>query len=247
MTKSPLLLAYWALCLLHLLATVVEHEILILFTKPALMSLLGLWFYRAFPDKNQAFFSYILLGLVFSVAGDSLLMLVAYGPRQDHFFLLGLGAFLIAQLSYARAFWGLSRGRRGHLQVKVVRWLPLLLYWGGMLLLLLPAVAGEMRIPIAIYATAICAMVAGALNLYGLVPSAIFRALFTAVLLFLLSDSLIAVNKFLLPFPLSGLAIMSTYLVAQYGIARSAVALGNHFWLAPNTGTYVQEQKSRLS
>lgn len=235
MTKSPLLLAYWALCLLHLLATIVEHEMLILFTKPALVSLLALWFSRAFPDKNQAFFRYVLLGLIFSIAGDSLLMLVAYGPRQDHFFLPGLGAFLIAQLSYARAFWGLSRGRRGYLQTKAFGWLPLLLYWGGMLLLLLPVVASEMRFPIAIYATAICAMVAGALNLYGLLPPTIFRTLLTAVLLFLLSDSLIAVNKFLLPFPLSGLAIMSTYLVAQYGIARSAVALGSRFWLAPST------------
>ncbi len=226
MKKQPILLIYWALCLLHLLATVAEQELLLLLSKPALISLLALWFYRAFPAKNQAFFRYILIGLLFSIVGDSLLMLVSYGPRQDHFFLFGLGAFLIAQISYALGFWQRSRGQNGWLQTKPLRLAPLVLYLGLMLWLLLPVVTPEMRIPIAIYATAISAMVAGVLNLYGLIPPPIFRPLLAGVLLFLLSDSLIALNKFLLPFPLSGLAIMATYLMAQYWIASSAVQLG---------------------
>jgi uncharacterized membrane protein YhhN len=45
------------------------------------------------------------------------------------------------------------------------------------------------------------------------------------VLLFVLSDSLIAANKFGQPVPYARVLIMSTYLLGQYFIARNAAAV----------------------
>jgi uncharacterized membrane protein YhhN len=87
---------------------------------------------------------------------------------------------------------------------------------------LLPNMDAAMQLPVAVYALAITAMVGSVTNLQGLIDASIFRPLLAGVLLFLLSDTLIAVNKFLTPLPLAGLAIMATYLLAQYLIATQA-------------------------
>jgi len=39
----------------------------------------------------------------------------------------------------------------------------------------------------------------------------------------MISDSLLAINKFMQPLPLSGLAIMLTYLLAQYLIVEGVL------------------------
>jgi hypothetical protein len=70
-------------------------------------------------------------------------------------------------------------------------------------------------------------MAMSCLNLSGLLPATVFRPLFSGVLLFLLSDSILAADRFMsghvaLPFP--GLLIMATYLAAQYLIATACVA-----------------------
>lgn len=222
MGNRPLLHAYTALAVVHLVAATLRHEWLILLTKPLLLTLLAVWFYRSFAPRSGAFFKLILAGLVFSIGGDTLLMFVDYGPRQGVFFLLGLGSFLLAQVCYAAAFLRRTRGQIGWIQANWLRALPLVLFFGTMLAVLLPNVDAAMQLPVAVYALAITAMVGSVANLHGLIDASIFRPLLAGVLLFLLSDTLIAVNKFLTPLPLAGLAIMATYLLAQYLIATQA-------------------------
>ncbi|MGH2565082.1 MAG: lysoplasmalogenase family protein [Ginsengibacter sp.] len=43
---------------------------------------------------------------------------------------------------------------------------------------------------------------------------------------FVFSDSILALNKFYQPVPLSGLLIMATYLYAQWALVRSCIATG---------------------
>jgi len=222
MKNHPLIQAYILLALIHLVAATLRHEWMILLTKPLLLTLLAVWFYRSYAPRTGTFFKLILAGLVFSVGGDTLLMLVDYGPRQGVFFLLGLGSFLLAQVCYAAAFLQRARGQRGWIQANLLRALPLIAFFGTMLAVLLPNMEAAMRLPVAVYALAITVMVGSVVNLKGILDAAIFRPLLAGVLLFLLSDTLIAVNKFLTPLPLAGLAIMSTYLLAQYLIATNA-------------------------
>ena len=76
-----------------------------------------------------------------------------------------------------------------------------------------------MRLPVAVYALAIVAMAITALNMSGRVRVTIFGGLFWGVMLFVVSDTLIAFNKFSEPIPYARLSIMLTYLLAQLLIA----------------------------
>lgn len=152
-----------------------------------------------------------LVALCFSALGDVLLALEF--PQQ---FVFGLGAFLLAQLVYAANFL-----RRADFRCRrfALRGLPVLLAALLLAQLLLPP-AGELAAAVLVYLAAIVAMALSAAAHRG--DSAL---LFAGAVTFMVSDTLIAVNKFLQPLPLAGTAIMLTYYGAQmmllYGIGRA--------------------------
>ncbi|MBI4763488.1 MAG: lysoplasmalogenase [Deltaproteobacteria bacterium] len=90
--------------------------------------------------------TFVLLGLLFSLLGDILLML------PSNLFVQGLVSFLIAHLFYILAF---SKGR--NLRLKTLSWLPFLLL--GVLIygFMLPSL-GEMTIPVLFYMIVILTM-----------------------------------------------------------------------------------------
>lgn len=221
MRLHPLQWSYLGLCTLHVLAIVWQVEILVLFTKPLLVSVLAFWFYTLPPSLRSKQWCWLLTGLLFSIGGDVLLMLVENGPRLEAFFLLGLGSFLLAQLAYARAFWLMLQGKKGWLQSHPVWILPFCGYLLVLLVWLWAGIPGTMRLPVLVYALAIVLMAILAFNLKNQLPAKVFWSLVVGVLLFVLSDSLIAINKFYMPVTHARLWIMSTYLAAQWFIAVS--------------------------
>ncbi|QFT56799.1 lysoplasmalogenase [Microbulbifer sp. THAF38] len=155
--------------------------------------------------------SLTLAALAFSALGDVLLEMTF--AQQ---FIFGLGAFLVAQLLYAANFLRFAdfRNRRS-----LIRILPVILVAVGLARWILPA-AGELAPAVLLYLLAIVAMALGAGAHRG--NSGL---LFAGALTFMLSDALIAVNKFIAPLPLADTAIMLTYYGAQvvilYGIRRA--------------------------
>jgi uncharacterized membrane protein YhhN len=63
-------------------------------------------------------------------------------------------------------------------------------------------------------------MVMVALFRFGKTTAGSFAMVFGGAILFMISDSLIAINKFLEPLPQSGFWIMTTYIGAQFLIVR---------------------------
>jgi uncharacterized membrane protein YhhN len=63
-------------------------------------------------------------------------------------------------------------------------------------------------------------MVLQALFRYGYTNTVSFWFVFVGAILFMISDSMIAVNKFLSSFELAGVAIMVTYILAQFLIIK---------------------------
>lgn len=144
---------------------------------------------------------FLWLAVIFSGTGDLLLAL----PLANGF-VLGLGAFLIAQLCYAVGFFR----QRGPLLGRAKRRLLFVLVLCAALATLILPNTGPLMLPVAIYLLAIGAMATSAA-----LHSTEQATVFSGALLFVLSDTLIAVNKFLWPFGASGLAIMVTYYLAQ--------------------------------
>lgn len=219
MPDRILLLLYASLSMVHLGAEELQIEWLILLTKPLLVSLLAWWFWRVTMGRPSRFRKFLFLGLVFSVGGDTLLMFVEHGPQLEVFFLLGLGSFLIAQLCYTYALWAYKELKRGIVYQKP--WLAIffLAYLGWILGTLWTDIPAPMRLPVGVYATAIVAMAIYAANLHGRTVPNSFWGFFAGVLLFVLSDTLIALNKFGEPIAGARFAIMFTYLAAQFLIA----------------------------
>jgi len=151
------------------------------------------------------------VGLLFSGCGDVLLHI-----EGGAYFVHGLGSFLIAHLFYIAAFIrqpAISRSR-----------LPVLLavgVYGVIIVVLLFPHLGDMLIPVAAYLFIIFGMgVSAALGMAN------HRLVIMGALLFILSDSLIAINRFLTPVPLSDLLVMITYYLAQFLITLGSSKKG---------------------
>lgn len=142
-----------------------------------------------------------LVALAFSALGDVFLDLDF--PNQ---FVFGLGAFLLAQLTYAVNFLRYAdfRNRRS-----LLRGVPVVI--GALVLaaVMLPD-AGELAPAVMVYLLAILLMVVSAAAHRG--DSAL---LFAGALSFMISDALIGLNRFVTPVPLAGIAVMVTYYGAQ--------------------------------
>lgn len=219
MRNSTLLYLFVVLSLIHLWAEQQAMEWLILSTKPLLVSMLAIWFWQTTKKEVSGFRRFLFWGLVFSIGGDTLLMFVEHGPQLEVFFLLGLGSFLIAQLCYAYALWAFPAFSKGVIYQKPWLILLFIIYLVWILNTLWTGIPAPMRGPVSVYAIAIVSMAIAAANLYGRVASSLFWAFFAGVLLFVLSDTLIAFNKFGAPVSYARFLIMFTYLLGQMLIA----------------------------
>lgn len=151
----------------------------------------------------------ILAGLAFSLAGDVFLMLP--GDR----FLPGLASFLAAHLCYIAAF---SSGTRLGLSPRTT--LPLVLY-GALLLPFLWPRLGPMKVPVLLYMAVILAMAWRALCRWQQMGGTGALLAAAGALLFVASDSALALDRFRKPYPSAQFLIMSTYYAAQGLIALS--------------------------
>ncbi|MHB1356377.1 MAG: lysoplasmalogenase [Anaerolineae bacterium] len=149
----------------------------------------------------------IVIGLVFSLLGDILLML----PQSR--FIPGLVSFLITHLLYTIAFIpGIDLG---------ILWLlPMLFILIAMTAILWPKL-GRLRVPVLVYALVIIVMAWRALaRLHSLDnASAVLAA--AGALAFCLSDALLAVERFRTRFKLSPLLVLGSYYLAQWLIVMS--------------------------
>lgn len=185
-----------------------EDKRFVYFFKPLTMIFIIALAWFCGGERKGFYFWAILSGFVFSLVGDTLLI----NPEN---FVLGLASFLVAHLFYIAAFFKAGEGKFAlvSLAAYAVGFAIFALVSGG--------VPESLKIPVAVYALAISTMLGAALNFYltQKTPPAVFAL--TGAMFFVLSDSLLAYNKFNDEFFLAKLLILSTYFFAQWLIARS--------------------------
>jgi uncharacterized membrane protein YhhN len=81
-----------------------------------------------------------------------------------------------------------------------------------------------MKLPVILYAIIILTMLTAAINRKDKVNKVSFYLVLAGAILFVISDSSIAITKFSHPFKSSVIVIMSTYVVAQYLIVIGYIA-----------------------
>jgi len=147
----------------------------------------------------------MLSGLLLSWAGDVALQFA---------FIPGLASFLFAQLMYLTAFI-LTPGENIIFSRRFYVFIPVVLY-GIFIVWFLYNDLAEMRIPVIIYTIVLLTMLGAAINRLKKVNKLSYYLVLIGAVLFVISDSVIAVNRFSYQFGLSSAVIMSTYVVAQF-------------------------------
>lgn len=158
----------------------------------------------------------VRIGLVLSLAGDVFLL----WPKEG--FLPGLVAFLLAHLAYIAAFC---------VPVRLAAKPLVFVAYAGVAVLILsalwPGVPAGLRAPVVAYVVCLATMAAQAFVWWrssagaGAADATLARAAALGGVLFMLSDSLLAINKFAVPLPLSSLWILLSYWLAQACIASA--------------------------
>jgi len=149
-----------------------------------------------------------LLALLFSLAGDVLLM---FTDISASFFLSGLVAFLLAHIMYIMVFLDKKNSKK----IALIFITVLLIYAIGIFYLLKDGL-GDMLIPVIVYMLVILTMILTSTMRKGNVSNKSYNLVFIGAIFFVISDSFLAINKFYQPVPLSKIIIMSTYSLAQY-------------------------------
>lgn len=177
-------------------------------TKPSILIALILFFWKQSTALHKSIRLMTLLALVFSLLGDVLLIFVDQSPN---YFMMGLIAFLIAHIFYITVF----LKHRDKNKQPVWFGLLLIIYGIGMFYGLKDGL-GEMLIPVLIYMLVILTMAITAFWRNNSVGKWSYVLVFFGALFFMMSDSLLAINKFHTALPLSNVSIMLTYALAQF-------------------------------
>ena len=210
-------LIFLIIVLVYFTAMAFKKDAMLLVFKPLLMTGLLLYFLSATKGFSSSIKLLTVGAIVFSFFGDTLLM---FAGKNELFFLLGLSAFLIAHIFYILCFHKIKvkENVEGRWQWSIV----VAIYYFFIILLLMPHL-GSMKIPVLIYGLVISFMLLVAALLYDLPDNKTARYILTGALLFVISDSVLAINKFYLPFETAGWIIMLTYVAAQYLLVSGVI------------------------
>ncbi|NEU07101.1 lysoplasmalogenase [Flavihumibacter sp. R14] len=212
-------ISFFLIALLDIFIEIFDISQARLFIKPLICIILG--GYLVNKTRLYGNFSKLIFGgLLFSLAGDIALL---FAGKGGVFFIAGLSAFLVAHIFYAIAFFRDYKydpdasKKYGHLMLFIMSAFTI-----GFYVWIRPYLA-DLRIPVMAYMIVISLMAIMAGYRYGRVNLLSFQLVLSGAIFFIISDVLLAINKFVYPFVSSGVFIMATYMAAQFLITIGAL------------------------
>ena len=219
-----LIIFFWAALIFDCALIISGAEEYRYFTKLLLMPLLfGLMVSEIDATEKWWSVRIMSLALVFSLIGDALLINPDATVAQ---FMLGIAAFWIVQVCYIFFFYRKRPFRKkdaGFLFFATLAILAYLIFLHYLMWAKLDK--AHLQIPVIIYSLTIGFMLICAFNINNSRSLNNIGVLYfiPGAILFVISDSLIALNKFYFVKPMSGVAIMATYGIAQFLIVTGAI------------------------
>jgi len=229
MKNEKILKFYFLIVFLELLGELLLHftktHSLIYAFKPLLMPALIYWYLKS----DEKALKIMVIALFFSFLGDIFMMLLSVNSL---FFMAGLGSFLITHILYLVVFIS-----KTHSKQKSIFWrrphlmLPFILYGLSLYAYLRqqnnPKFI-EMQIPVIVYASIIILMVIFAIGRFNKVNQKSFTWVLIGALLFLFSDTFVALNNFSNIFNgnhyIANIFTMILYTVGQFLIVKGILA-----------------------
>lgn len=217
MPKRSFQILFFVFAVLEIVSQIFNLQNLHFVSKPMLVISLVAYYYQNALSVNKTF----LFVFIFCWLGDVFLLLEQY---NNLFFMAGLGSFLFAHLflifSYRQLSWAKDEFQ-GTQRVRLS--FPFILIGSGLVVILYSRL-GDLKIPVGIYALVLTLMVVQSIFRLGRTNPKSFWLVFFGAAFFMLSDSLLAINKFYQPISFAGVWIMMTYIAAVYFIVNGVIA-----------------------
>lgn len=228
MKKNTFQLLFLLFVCLHICSIYWGYTILMCLSKPLIVCSLLCFFLSNKIDLFAKITPLIIAAISCSIIGDVLLLFESINPI---YFIIGLLSFLLAHIFYSITFYCFLQKQ----QVKI-KWiyLPFVACYYFFLLLLLYPTLGNLKLPVMVYGAVISTMVFIALQL--LYASHVSFLIIIGATFFVLSDTLLAINKFYMPYYQAPIFIMITYSFAQYCIVKGMI----------NSAYKIQEQSTSI-
>ncbi len=150
----------------------------------------------------------------FSFWGDVLLMF------PDQYFVLGLASFLLAHILYITV--SSKFVSKTPVSKIITHSIPFALILFGLMYMIYPNL-GDLLIPVIVYGIVISVFGVMTLLVYTGKKTTENLWLFLGALTFIVSDSILALNKFYEASEILGISIMITYIIAQYLICKAII------------------------
>lgn len=206
---------YLLMVIFVIFADLFELQWMYYITKPIVLWIVFLYFKNStIAIAGQMKRVLMMAAFFFCAIGDLVLM---FSHKDDLFFIGGLVAFLLGHLFFTATF------IREITTVKPLQqhWMQLafatlVVVYGAEFFILNRFSFGNLMIPVLVYCIAITAMGVSATMRDSSVNKNAYLKVVTGAVFFIISDSLLATNKFIQSFDLAGPLILGTYFIAQY-------------------------------
>lgn len=211
-----LTILFFAVSILHIIGILTNNSFFQIVFKPLIILSLIALYYDSVDKVNK----WYVFALLFSFIGDVLLM------DKVNYFIFGIGAFLITQVLFIKII--SAQLKKSTLTQKILAAIPFLVFF-ALLIFVLKDDLNELFYPVAFYGFTIS--VFGMMSLLNYLVdrnSPASEYLLFGALIFIASDSMIALHKFYETKIFYPVAIMITYFLAQYFIYKFMVKLKNN-------------------
>lgn len=219
--KKNIFLFFWILASAEIVSSLFDYPVLHFIFKPLLLPLLiAAAFLKTGPSPSRRI---IVAGAFFAFLGDVLLLLE---NKNASFFIFGLICFFVTHIFYSWYFLRVKKTGISALKQKPYIVVVVLLYTTGLVALPYPRL-GPLTIPVILYACILTIMMLCSIRAYNFLNGASRLSIVIGAVCFVISDSLLAINKFYAPFGGAGFFIILTYCMAQYLIMNGFIKNSN--------------------
>lgn len=199
--------------IMDIIGVILKIPMLVYFFKPLIIIALLFLYVFSLPKRLK----WYVIALEFSFFGDVLLMF-----SGKLFFMAGLLSFLMAHILFIKIV--INQIQKTSILKVIIASIPFLMLFLGLMFVLRNSL-NELLIPVIIYGLTISTF--GIVSLINYLQKKSLKSFLMLVgaVVFISSDSLLAINKFYNSNEVFEVLIMITYIVAQYLIFRSMVLI----------------------
>ena len=210
---------YFLALAIEIYALLTGNALVEYFSKTLLMPILIVYFAANTRKPGLPVKFLLIVALIFSWLGDVLLLI---DKQTKSFFIYGLIAFLTAHVFYIFYFLKIRRLNKIEKRPNPLIFAAIAVYTLSLFAFIAPFVK-NLLVPVAVYALVISTMLGASIAAFDFGKHSFGKISVAGTLLFIVSDSGLAINRFAAPFESAPLFVMLTYAVAQFLITEGSL------------------------